>query len=71
MVVSPYALSGSVVHEHFETASVLRFVEDTFGLGQLAASDMRARSIGASTLDLKQKPRAFEPIADGSGCSRR
>jgi phospholipase C len=71
MVVSPYALSGSVVHEQFETASVLRFVEDTFGLGQLAASDMRARSIGASTLNLKQKPRAFEPIADGSGCSRR
>lgn len=71
LVVSPYALSGSVVHERYETASVLRFVEDTFGLGQLAASDTRAQSIGTASLNLKQKPRAFEPIPDGSGCSRR
>ena len=71
MVVSPFALRGSVVHVHYETASVLRFVEDTFGLGQLAAADMRARSIGDSTLDLKQKPSAFVPIANGSGCGRR
>ncbi|MBV9080789.1 MAG: hypothetical protein JO102_06690 [Elusimicrobia bacterium] len=62
LVVSPYALSGSVVHTQFETGSVLKFVEDTFGLPRLAVSDARARDLGASTLNLKQAPRAFVPI---------
>ena len=62
LVVSPYALSGSVAHTQFETGSVLKFVEDTFGLPRLAVSDARARDLGASTLNLKQAPRAFVPI---------
>lgn len=68
LVVSPYARSGLVTHTQFETASVLRFVEDTFGLPRLAASDKRANDLGASTIDLQQKPRAFVPIKGGSGC---
>ncbi len=68
LVVSPFALSGSVVHVHFETGSILRLVEDRFGLQQLSVSDMRSRDLGVSTLDLHQRPRAFVPIAGGSGC---
>lgn len=70
MVVSPYAMSGTVSHVQFETGSVLRFVEDTFGLEPLAASDRRANNLAPSTLDFSQQPKAFTPIA-GSKCSVR
>ncbi|MFY9665157.1 MAG: alkaline phosphatase family protein, partial [Candidatus Cybelea sp.] len=36
IVISPYALQNHISHEQYETASVLRFAEDLFGLGQLA-----------------------------------
>jgi phospholipase C len=68
LVVSPFALSGTVVHTQFETGSVLRFVENTFGLPPLAASDKRANDLGISTLDLRQHPKPFVPIQGGSGC---
>jgi phospholipase C len=71
LVVSPYARSGYVDHVQFETTSVLRFVEDTFGLSQLAASDKRARNLATSTLDLDQQPRTFVQIKGGSGCNMR
>jgi len=71
LVVSPYARSGAVVHTSFETASVLRFVEDTFALSQLGSSDSRANDLGASTLDLHRQPKAFIPIQGGSGCGGR
>jgi len=68
LVVSPYTRKGYIDHVQLETASALRFVEDTFGIAPLAASDMRARDLGVSTLDLHQQPRAFVPVAGGSGC---
>ncbi|MBV8196849.1 MAG: hypothetical protein JO263_01830, partial [Candidatus Eremiobacteraeota bacterium] len=68
---SPYARTGYVDHVQFETGSVLRFIEDTFGLAQLAASDTRARDLGVSALDLQQSPKPFVPIGDGSGCRSR
>lgn len=71
LVVSPFALNGSVDHVHFETGSVARFVEDTFGLPPLAASDKRAHDLATSMLDFRQRPRAFVPIEGGSGCGRR
>lgn len=71
LVVSPFARSGFVDHVQLETASTLKFVEDTFGLPRLSASDSRANDLGASALDLHQKPRAFVSIDGGSGCSRR
>jgi phospholipase C len=42
VVVSAYSKKGFVSHTQYEHGSILRFVENTFGLGQLAASDMRA-----------------------------
>ena len=35
IVVSPYAKQSSVTHAQYETASVLRFMEDDFGLAPL------------------------------------
>jgi phospholipase C len=62
IVISPYAKKNYVSHVQYETASVLRYAEDLFGLGQLSAADARAASPAADCLDFKQKPRAFVPI---------
>jgi phospholipase C len=67
LVISPYAKHGYVSHVQYETASVLRFAEDLFGLGQLAAADRRARSPAADCFDFTQRPRAFVPIAAPQG----
>ena len=62
LIVSPYAKQGYVSHVHYETASVLRFIEDNFGLGHLAASDTRASDPAADALDYHQQPRKFVEI---------
>jgi phospholipase C len=61
LVISPYALKGRVSHTHYEHGSLLRFVEDTFGLGRLSASDKRANSLN-DCFDFSQAPRKFVPI---------
>ncbi len=63
IVLSPYARHGRVSHVQYETASVLRFAEDLFGLGQLAAADARANSPAADCFDFSQQPRPFVKIA--------
>ncbi|HYL27857.1 MAG TPA: alkaline phosphatase family protein [Candidatus Nitrosotalea sp.] len=62
IVISAYAKSNYVSHKQYETASVMRFAEDLFGLGQLSAADARATSPAADCLDFSQKPRKFVPI---------
>ena len=62
LVISPYAKHNYVSHVQYETASVLRFAEDLFGLGQLAAADKRAASPAADCFDFNQKPRPFVRI---------
>ena len=62
LIISPYAKQGLVSHVHFEHGSILKFVEDQFGLGRLAASDARAKSPGPYCFDFKQAPRKFTPI---------
>jgi phospholipase C len=62
LVISPYAKSGYVSHVHYEHGSILRFIEDDFGLQQLAASDKRAVSPEADCFDFNQSPRRFVPI---------
>jgi len=62
LVISPYAKRDYVSHKEYETASVLRFAEDLFGLGQLSAADARAASPAADALDFSKKPRKFVPI---------
>ncbi|HET6275016.1 MAG TPA: alkaline phosphatase family protein [Candidatus Cybelea sp.] len=63
MVISPYAKSDYVSHVQYETASVLRYAEDLFGLDRLSAADSRATSPAKDCLDFNRKPRRFVPIA--------
>jgi phospholipase C len=63
LVISPYAKHGYVSHVQYETASVLRFAEDLWGLDQLAAADKRANSPAGDCFDFSQSPRPFVPIA--------
>jgi phospholipase C len=62
LTISPYAKKNYVSHVQYETGSVLRFTEDTFGLGQLGASDARATSPAADCFDFVKPPRKFVPI---------
>ncbi|HEX3457439.1 MAG TPA: hypothetical protein VHR97_05740, partial [Candidatus Baltobacteraceae bacterium] len=45
----------------YEFGSILRFVEDTFGLGRLGTTDARATSI-QDCFDFSQQPRTFKKI---------
>ncbi|MFY9709072.1 MAG: alkaline phosphatase family protein [Candidatus Cybelea sp.] len=62
LVISPYAKENYVSHTQYETASVLRFAEDLYGLKQMAAADTRANS-PADSFDFTQNPRPFKKIA--------
>jgi phospholipase C len=62
IVISPYAKKNYVSHVQYETASVLRFAEDLFGLDQLSAADKRAKSPAPDCLDFSKPPRKFVPI---------
>ncbi len=62
LIISPYAKKGYVSHVQYEHGSILRFVEDQFGLPQLSASDARATSPAADAFDFNKPPRKFVPI---------
>jgi phospholipase C len=62
LVISPYAKKNYLSSQQYEHGSILRFVEDLFGLPQLAASDKRATSPAADCFDFTQQPRKFVPI---------
>jgi phospholipase C len=61
LIISPYAKKGHVSHVHYEHGTILKFVEDTFGLPRLAASDARANA-PSDAFNFKKAPRAFVPI---------
>lgn len=61
LVISPYAKKGYVSHTQYEFGSILKFVENTFRLGSLYTTDLRATSI-ADCFDFNQAPRKFIPI---------
>ncbi|HEX3670385.1 MAG TPA: alkaline phosphatase family protein [Candidatus Cybelea sp.] len=62
LIISPYAKKGYVSHVHYEHGSILKFVEDQFGLPRLAASDTRANSPELDAFDFSKPPRRFTPI---------
>jgi phospholipase C len=62
LVVSPYAKARYVSHVQYEHGSILRYIEDQFGLPQLSASDARANSPEPDCLDMNQAPRPFVPF---------
>ena len=42
IIVSPYSRAGTVVHTEYEFSSVLKFIENRFGLGNLTTRDLDA-----------------------------
>ena len=62
LIISPYAKQGYVSHVHYEHGSILKFVEDQFGLGRLSASDARAKSPAKDCFDFTKPPRKFVKI---------
>jgi phospholipase C len=66
LCISPYASKGVVSHVPYETGSILKFVELTFGLAPLSASDKRATSAGYGCLT-RTSPRPFVPFATTLG----
>lgn len=67
LVVSAYAKKGYVSHVHYEHGSVLRFVEDLWGLPQMTASDTRANSPASDCFDFSAPPRKFKSIPSALG----
>lgn len=64
IVISPYTKQGKVTHVQYETASVLRFIEDNFNLSQLNKADKRAKDPAddPAAFDYAQSPRKFKKI---------
>jgi len=62
LVISPYAKRNYVSHVQYEHGSILRYVEDTFGLPRLAASDRRANSPELDCFVHARPPRPFKPF---------
>jgi len=62
IVVSPYSKSGYVAHAQYEFGSIVRFVEDNWGLGRLGTTDTTSADFVGDFFDFNQTPRAFQPI---------
>jgi phospholipase C len=60
IVISPFAKHGFVSHTHYQFGSVLKLVEETFGLGSLGTTDATAPSM-EDVFDFTQAPNKFEP----------
>ncbi|HVN68227.1 MAG TPA: alkaline phosphatase family protein [Candidatus Binatia bacterium] len=61
LIVSPY-VKPHVEHTTYEFGSILRFVEQTWGLGSLGNNDADSKSIG-NAFDFTMAPRKFKKIA--------
>jgi len=61
IIVSPYVHAGKISSTPYEFGSVMRFIEDNWGLKPMQMQDARATSIG-DAFDFTQKPRSFTPI---------
>jgi len=61
IVISPYAKRAYISHVPHEFGSILKFTEETFGLGSLGTTDVRADDL-SDCFDFSQKPRKFRKI---------
>jgi len=67
LIVSAYAREatkskpGYISHTNYEFGSILKFIEDNWGLGRLGTTDTRATSI-VDSFDFTQPPRKFQQI---------
>ena len=60
IVISPWAKPHYISHAQYKFGSILKFVEQNFGLGSLGTSDATANSM-ADVFDFTQHPNRFEP----------
>jgi len=67
LVISPYAKKRFVDHHHGEFSSVLRFIEDNWGLPQLTKRDRQAGNLHEA-FDFTQAPRAPDPLPERTDC---
>ena len=67
LIISPYAKDGYVDHTEAEFSSVLRFIEDNWGLTQLTKRDRRADNL-AEAFDFTQEPRPPDPLPLRTDC---
>ena len=67
LLISPYAKTGWVDHSEGEFSSILRFVEDNWGLGQLTHRDRAAGDL-TSDFDFAQPARPPDPLPLRTDC---
>ncbi|HEY7280924.1 MAG TPA: alkaline phosphatase family protein [Actinomycetota bacterium] len=67
LVISPYAKQGLIDHRHNEFSSVLRFIEDNWGLSQLTHRDREADDLHEA-FDFTQPPRPPDPRPERTDC---
>jgi phospholipase C len=61
LVISPYVKKGLIDHTQFDHTSILRFIEDRYGLSPLSTRDATAKSMVAA-FDFSQTARSFVNI---------
>jgi phospholipase C len=61
LLISPYARKGYISHVQYEPASILKFIENNWGLARIGTNDRRATDIGGM-FDFTQAPRTFAKI---------
>jgi hypothetical protein len=61
-VISPYAKAGYISHATHHFGSILKFIEEKYGLGSLGYADAAADDF-SDCFDFKQTPLRFQNIA--------
>ena len=61
LIISPY-VQPHVDHTQYETASILKFIEQNWSLGSLGKLDKRAQNSIADAFDFNMSPRKFKRI---------
>jgi plastocyanin len=72
LIISPYAKKGFVDHTQYDSTSILKLIEDRWGLAPLGARDAAATGL-ANAFDFSQAPTAASggvPAADGGAASK-
>jgi phospholipase C len=72
VVISPYARPNFVSHTQYEFGSILKLIEQNFGLGSLGTTDATAPSM-SDVFDFTQTPNAFkaEPVPKAMPCAKQ
>jgi phospholipase C len=62
LVISPYARKAYITHNQYEFGTIIKFVEDNWGLPRLGTTDVRAANMIPDVFDFTQAPRKFVTI---------